>query len=46
MEKVEGVLVTLTAEDIAHITKDGKVTMTCSFAAVLLTLIPLILIVL
>lgn len=33
MEKVEGVLVTLTAEDIAHITKDGKITMTCEFCS-------------
>lgn len=33
MEKVEGVLTTLSAEDIAHITKDGKITMTCEFCS-------------
>lgn len=33
MEKVEGVLLTLSAEDIAHITKDGKITMSCEFCS-------------
>lgn len=33
MEKVEGVLAALSADDIAHITKDGKITMTCEFCS-------------
>lgn len=33
MEKVEGVLITLSPEDIAHITVDGKVRMTCEFCS-------------
>ena len=33
MEKVQGVLITLTPEDIEHITIDGKVRMTCEFCS-------------
>ncbi len=33
MEKVEGVLRTLSADDIAHITENGKITMTCEFCS-------------
>lgn len=33
MEKVEGVLSTLSDDDIAHLTQDGKITMTCEFCS-------------
>ncbi len=33
MEKVEGVLKTLSADDIAHMTENGKITMTCEFCS-------------
>lgn len=33
MEKVKGVLRTLSADDIAHITENGKITMTCEFCS-------------
>lgn len=33
MEKVQGVLITLSPDDIAHITVDGKVRMTCEFCS-------------
>lgn len=33
MEKVEGILVTLSEEDIVHITVDGQVRMTCEFCS-------------
>jgi molecular chaperone Hsp33 len=33
MEKVEGVLTTLSDDDIRHLTVDGKVSMTCEFCS-------------
>lgn len=33
MEKVEGVLTTLSDDDIRHLTVDGKITMTCEFCS-------------